>query len=366
MNHLDLFYNIAYAHIDQDSGHDHYFNDAEFFIEFYDLVVGENSDVIDIGFNIGRQTEILLNITNGRCIGIEASKRVYDYALDKFKSNSRVELFNLAVSNFTGAVDFFDTPTFGTGSLYRTPDVNSATPTIKVEVKQLDDILPNENNISLIKLDIEGAEIPAIDGARRLVERNRPYMVMEYCHNAFCVEYRGKRVDKYTLFDFAKEIGYIVYNIYGICLSDPEVYDSSILKDTLDVYLIPEEEHHRWSTELLPIYQYKVLDKILDAFVWRKAIIEPSSTVWLFPRRIYDVINRSDYKVALQHLNFVRDRLLTLGDGRELIRSCKRVSERGRILLLLIYDGKLDDAYQLGKIKNLLPEVLQSFAELTL
>lgn len=203
----------------------------------------------------------------------------------------------------------------------------------------------------------------ALDGAKELIQRNRPFIVMEYCHNALSFEFRGKPIDSTTLFYYAKEIGYKVYNIYGICLSNLEVWNTSILQDTADVFLIPDEQHERWTTELLPVYQYRIYDKILQTIEWNK---HESSFYALtaLPSRIYQVLNTSNQADTMSYLSSVHEQLTDKITSRDAIFSTKKLSKRGEILLALIYDNKLDAAYQLASLKTLSAELLNQFEQI--
>ncbi len=55
----------------------------------------------------------------------------------------------------------------------------SETMEVVAPVIRLDDYLPNLENVSLIKVDIEGADLLALRGARNTIARNRPAIVME-------------------------------------------------------------------------------------------------------------------------------------------------------------------------------------------
>ena len=363
MNHLTLFQTIAYEAVTHESGTAHFYNDTEFFKEFYSLVLEDNSNAIDLGFNIGMQAELMLNFTKGKVFGFEASKKIYDFALDKFKNEDRVELFNCAISNTNGLAEFIDTEVWGAGSLQHTAgmdycQVGDNFVKTAVELTTLDDVLANEANIDLIKLDIEGAEILAMDGAQQLIKRNKPFMVMEYCHNALSFKFRGESITSTSLYDYAQEIGYKVYNIYGICLSNIEVWNTSILKDTADVFLIPDEQHERWVTELLPVYQYKIYDKILN-----ELLNKPSNFYILtsLPARIYHTINTSSYVDSKRYIKSVHEKLHYYLESRAPIFKTAKLSPRAETLLALIYEDNIEAAYKLGCIKELTEDELIVF-----
>ena len=46
----------------------------------------------------------------------------------------------------------------------------------------LDQLFPNVHNLSFIKLDLEGGEFKAINGAKRLIRNSRPVMAVSIYH----------------------------------------------------------------------------------------------------------------------------------------------------------------------------------------
>lgn len=368
MNKLNTFLLVAYDTCIHESGTAHYFNDTEFFSKFYSLVLDKSSDVIDLGFNVGMQAELFLKITDGNVYGFEASKRIFEFASEKFKDESRVILFNKAVSNVNGSAEFIDTDVWGAGSLQHTAGmdycgVGDNYSKYKVDLVTLDDVLPDIKNIKLIKLDIEGAEILAMDGAKNLIKFNRPFMVMEYCHNALSFEFRNQKIQKDSLFHFAQEIGYKVYNIYGICLSNYDVWSTSILQDTADVFLIPDEQHEYWATQLLPKYQYYIYDKILE----QMELSDHSSSYYMLaslPARIYQVVNNKSMPESHGYMESVSKKLSNSLVTNDQIFSHDKLSKRGAILLALILSNKIDDAYRLSVPKSITSEELLHYENL--
>lgn len=368
MNKLTTFQNIAYGAETHATGTAHFFNDEAFFDEFYRLVLDPAKDVVDLGFNIGLQAEMFLRHSRGTIFGFEASTKIYEHACERFKDEPRIRLFNLAVSNFTGTAEFIDTKVWGAGSLKYTSGMVSCSvgdefERIRVPVAPLDEVLKNESNVGVMKLDIEGAELLALEGAREFVRRNRPFMVMEYCHNALSFEFRGQPITGETLFHYAKELGYKVYNIYGICLANPEVWQSSILQDTADVFLIPDEQHERWVEELLPVYQYHILDKILERLEWAPPLYHAVASL---PTRLYGFVNAEDPSRFHEHFAMAHSRLSGAGVSRADIIDHPQISERGKLLLLLTLDGDIANAIRLARIVDLNETELQSFRKLAL
>ncbi len=82
-----------------------------------------------------------------------------------------------ALGEDTGTVEFHTNPrSSGFNSLIK-GDRNNVK-TISVEMARLDDLLPDER-VDVIKIDIEGAELGALRGGRKLFIRNHPVVMFE-------------------------------------------------------------------------------------------------------------------------------------------------------------------------------------------
>ncbi len=78
---------------------------------------------------------------------------------------------------------------------------------VRCEIVALDDLLPTQSNVSLIKSDIEGAELFAFQGAADLIDRNHPTVLAEI--NPWFLEGFGQTVD--DLVSFFATRGYSLY-----------------------------------------------------------------------------------------------------------------------------------------------------------
>ncbi|MGI8551493.1 MAG: FkbM family methyltransferase [Dehalococcoidia bacterium] len=82
-----------------------------------------------------------------------------------------------------------------------------ATQQVWCDVVALDHFLPDVRQLSLIKCDVEGAELLAFRGAARIIEQHRPSVICEI--NPWLLEGFGLRLDELLSFFYSK--GYCLY-----------------------------------------------------------------------------------------------------------------------------------------------------------
>jgi FkbM family methyltransferase len=125
--------------------------------------------VIDVGANIG--TTVL---TASKAVGdtgwvyaFEAHPRTFNYLKGNIELNrvKNVFLYNTAVGDKRGTVYFSDT---------RWDDMNgvvSQDSGIEVPIDKLDELIPFESEVALLKVDVEGYEKFVLEGANELLKR---------------------------------------------------------------------------------------------------------------------------------------------------------------------------------------------------
>jgi FkbM family methyltransferase len=135
--------------------------------------------IIHIGAHQGEEVAYYLELGFESIILIEANPKWYRYLVDKFKDNSRIKIYSVAISDTIGEMDFYiHTSQSGStepASLLKMKEFNNivkslrTTETIKVQVLTLDHFLTS-NGLSpqaynFINVDVQGAEMMAFKGA---------------------------------------------------------------------------------------------------------------------------------------------------------------------------------------------------------
>jgi FkbM family methyltransferase len=95
-----------------------------------------------------------------------------------------VEVCNFAVGDKTGAVDFFFDENLEGGSLDSSKLMSNNTGRISVPLITLDDFVKDMgiHEVSLIKMDIEGAEYSALCGAQMILKEMKPDLLVSAYH----------------------------------------------------------------------------------------------------------------------------------------------------------------------------------------
>jgi len=177
---------------------------------------------LDLGANIGFHTLTAAHKVGpeGRCIAIELNPENCALLRASCRANGfrHVEVIERAAAEQAGMLSFFQTPGTGNGALVS--DVIRARMSDApefygdreraVQAVAVDDIVGEEDRVNLIKMDIEGAELKAIKGMRRLLSRQRPPMIFEFFPDLLRDIGQSEPVD---LLDTLRGFGYAIYRI---------------------------------------------------------------------------------------------------------------------------------------------------------
>lgn len=143
--------------------------------------------VLDIGANIGYFSMLMSNLIgkDGRCIAIEPNPRNVKLMLASKNLNGfeQLQIFQAAAGNTWGILKLYTIFTNGVVSPVNT-DANELLQTETVQSLKIDDILPCDERVDLIKIDVEGAEFSALSGALQCIERDHPLIISEFTPGA--------------------------------------------------------------------------------------------------------------------------------------------------------------------------------------
>ncbi|MBI4677563.1 MAG: FkbM family methyltransferase [Elusimicrobia bacterium] len=139
---------------------------------------------LDIGANIGVYTLYLARLVgrSGRVVAFEPEPENFEMLERNVARNgyAQVECVRKAVSDRTGAADLgFCEENRGDHRLFSRGQGRRAVP---VETTRLDDFFPPGAKVDLIKMDVQGSEVAAMEGMRRVLQDNPRVMVLaEHC-----------------------------------------------------------------------------------------------------------------------------------------------------------------------------------------
>ncbi len=139
--------------------------------------------VIDVGANIGFFTLVAGRLcgSEGKVFSFEASPEIFEILKHNVEINEKanIVLHQCAVGDKNGEAQFHppNRKNMGMGSLRKLEGGKERA--VLVPLRRLDELDSDLHSISLIKIDVEGAEPMVLAGARRILERDKPLIIME-------------------------------------------------------------------------------------------------------------------------------------------------------------------------------------------
>lgn len=141
---------------------------------------GADSVIVDIGAYTGDMAIFsALIATKGHVFAFEPHPESYKYLLKNIKLNNldNITAYNLALGSSQRTVDFYtDTEFVGGSSIQEDKDISP----IKVKMNKLDNVLPKDMKVDVIKIDTEGQELDILKGAEKAINKQQPTLIVEY------------------------------------------------------------------------------------------------------------------------------------------------------------------------------------------
>lgn len=187
----------------------------------------QGDTILDIGAHIGTETLLFAQIvgTEGRVISFEPLPENYAYLKKSIELNQfdNIDLYQAAVADKRGKMRFMPILSdWSTGMGRLMSDGNYADRTIEVQALVLDHMF-SEGKFpfpKLVVIDVEGAELLVLRGAKKLIKECSPAIVLEVQPKLLkCYNFTSRE-----LFEFLFDSGYEPWEIttFGLKKADPE------------------------------------------------------------------------------------------------------------------------------------------------
>jgi FkbM family methyltransferase len=187
--------------------------DNEKIMLLYSFLLTDASNCIDVGSHYGKYLEAFSRLAPlGRHLAIEP---LPDYAENLRTNFPSVSVYELALGASNGLVDFHRVVNLEGWSGLKLSNYPGQyqTEILKVKLSTLDDFLPADYKLDLLKIDVEGAELDVLRGAVNTLTKHRPYIVFEH----FVDAYRPYGISPVDIFSFlCIKLDYRIFSIDGL------------------------------------------------------------------------------------------------------------------------------------------------------
>jgi len=193
-------------------------------IAFLSTCLEPDSVVLDIGANVGLMTTPLarrLHLLGGRGrviafepVPVNAERLRRNVAINHL--DGRVDVVELALGETEGrAVMVKEGPAGSSDNALVALTADSEAGGVSAELATADSVLDEFalERVDLVKIDVEGYEVPVLRGARRLLAQHRPIVYGEF-HNVLMPKRGHSFLDVWELFE---PLGYHCFRFVGRC-----------------------------------------------------------------------------------------------------------------------------------------------------
>ncbi len=166
-----------------------------------------DSNCIDVGCHKGEILDLFIQFApQGTHYGFEPIPGLFENLKKKYADSKNCLLFDIALSDKKGTSSFnyvVSNPSYS-GLQKRHYDHPGEKDTlITVRTERLDDLLPADFKVDLIKIDVEGGEILVLRGAVKTLARCKPVVIFE--HGLGASEFYGATPEQ--VFDIFEQCG---------------------------------------------------------------------------------------------------------------------------------------------------------------
>ena len=180
-------------------------------------ILRPDSNCIDIGCHIGSSLTLILRYApQGSHLAFEPVAEKAQWLKKKFPD---VEVHNLALGEKQERLTFYQNKSRpGFSGFANDPESDDRVTEMTVDCDILDHLVPAGRKYDYVKIDVEGAELLALRGARQMIARDAPVILFESSHDG-AAKLGLTREDLFSL--FADELHYNVFLIKDFLVGRP-------------------------------------------------------------------------------------------------------------------------------------------------
>lgn len=170
-------------------------------IKIMKKIIKSDSVCIDIGCHKGEMLDVILKLApNGKHLAFEPIPSFYSFLKKKYHTSSSI-IYPYALSDSKGTVTFNyvkNAPAYSGIKQRKYAITNPEIEELNVETETLDNLIPSNQKINFIKIDVEGAEYGVLKGAVNTLIKSKPFIIFE-CGLGASDCYGTKPEDIFTL-----------------------------------------------------------------------------------------------------------------------------------------------------------------------
>ena len=181
--------------------------------------------ILDVGANRGITVDrYLAEYTDARVIAVEPLPHLAEHLSQRYSTHDRTLVVNAAVDRTCGSRVLHNTLADGNSSFFRVSeqqrsalghdDKNQVKESLNVATTTLDRLAEEcqLESIDILKLDVQGAELLALEGAETLLSERRVRAI--YCEVLWAPIYEGQ-CNFHDVAALVSQYGYWLYDLFG-------------------------------------------------------------------------------------------------------------------------------------------------------
>lgn len=195
--------------------------------------VHSQSVCIDVGAHKGEILDLIIKKSpNKKHFAFEPIPLFYNGLKEKYGDS--IQVFPYALSDIEGSSTFQFVKNAPAYSGIKQRDYKVKNPEIEkinVDLKKLDDVIPENQHIDLIKIDVEGAEFQVLKGGVRTIQKSKPLIIFE-CGLGASEFYGTSPEELYTFIE--EELGLKLSTLVNFIHKKPQLQKEEFIKHYKD------------------------------------------------------------------------------------------------------------------------------------